>query len=530
MNSLTNSGSFESVADAIVDTDLSDVGVEGAKLYLLSKDEAEALSADIRMLSSGDWALRTPANFNSCVYSVAPNGTVYECPVDNGFCVRPTLKLDLSKVDFTSDTDTFEIKSNFVSDIAAKTDLTYDGSKQDLITTGTAPDASVGMLQYSVKTASLITQNDNGYILLLSEEDVSSFKAGDLIFPANTNGIALPNGVKLKYGNNTYSYSYDEGSEIQLDKQNGKISIYSPDGGADISLADNFKSFRVVSYDAVNKVLEVEASELTDVFSWSASVPQGINAGNYPVYYRIIKDSTTVVEPTLIGTAVIGKADLMVTDANKPTAKTLDYDGEEKELVNAPATAPTGGTVKYKWNREDGTLYTNPNPPYVNLNDLKIGDIIHPINENGICLMQVESLVVKNASASNTYNHIVGNDYPYLYYYQSTDKLKLKISTDELYPQVVEWDYSEFDSFKVTAVNKTNSTLTVELHKYAPETSLNNWTADITKFTGTDAGEYKVEYKIEGDSNHKDSAVGSVDVTIGKGINGFAVPPMMKAG
>ena len=109
-------GPFAGVADVIVATDLSDVRVEGAKLYLLSTGEAQSLSAAERIMSfplsdsyfNGSWWLRSPGNPNNTAY-VFGDGTVY--PNGNStlknFGVRPALRLDLSKVMFDAATNTF---------------------------------------------------------------------------------------------------------------------------------------------------------------------------------------------------------------------------------------------------------------------------------------------------------------------------------------------------------------------------------------------------------------------------------------
>lgn len=58
-------GAFASVKDAIADTDLSDVGVTGAKLYLLSTSEAEPY-ANFKFtgVDLGGWWLRSPGLYD----------------------------------------------------------------------------------------------------------------------------------------------------------------------------------------------------------------------------------------------------------------------------------------------------------------------------------------------------------------------------------------------------------------------------------------------------------------------------------
>ena len=113
----TAGSDFETVADAIALTDLDDVGVTGAKLYLLSKSEAGGLPVAIRKCDyAGDndilWWLRTSALNNKVEGVDDQSGTVSNggMQVVTGVeGVRPALRLDLSKVTFDSATKAFTL-------------------------------------------------------------------------------------------------------------------------------------------------------------------------------------------------------------------------------------------------------------------------------------------------------------------------------------------------------------------------------------------------------------------------------------
>ena len=108
-------GAFASVKDAIADTDLSDVYVTGAKLYLLNKDEAEPYANfNFTGEQHGCWWLRSPGKYDYLAAYV--NG---EIGLVNGhgneiimtqYGIRPALKLNLSKVTFDSNTNTFSLR------------------------------------------------------------------------------------------------------------------------------------------------------------------------------------------------------------------------------------------------------------------------------------------------------------------------------------------------------------------------------------------------------------------------------------
>ncbi|MBE5872007.1 MAG: hypothetical protein E7294_12235 [Lachnospiraceae bacterium] len=113
-------GSFANVADVIFSTDLTDVGVQGAKLWLLSLEEAKTLSKDIRKCSmpSGTyqnmnyWYLRTPGDEVSRVAVInGDTGIIGDggVPAYIDLCVRPALKLDLVAVVFSSESGTFNV-------------------------------------------------------------------------------------------------------------------------------------------------------------------------------------------------------------------------------------------------------------------------------------------------------------------------------------------------------------------------------------------------------------------------------------
>ena len=93
----TGSGSFATVADAIKSVDLTDVGVTGAKLYLLSVSEAKLLSRENRQIGSW-WWLRSRSNlavnFTAFVDQsgkIKPDGT----EVNNELGIRPAMWIKL---------------------------------------------------------------------------------------------------------------------------------------------------------------------------------------------------------------------------------------------------------------------------------------------------------------------------------------------------------------------------------------------------------------------------------------------------
>ena len=90
------------------------------KMFLLTKDQANAMTTDTRKCSQASeanynyWWLCSPGsfgNFASCVYGGNGNVLAYGYSVVYALGVRPALKLDLSKVEFDADTNTFALPS-----------------------------------------------------------------------------------------------------------------------------------------------------------------------------------------------------------------------------------------------------------------------------------------------------------------------------------------------------------------------------------------------------------------------------------
>lgn len=146
LNGLTAAGgSFAGVMEAIAPTDLTDVSVTGAHLYLLSTEEANALPADIRKCSQADgamdniWWLRTPvstqqAGFVSGIDGTVVNGGIF---VHYTISVRPALRLKLSSVVFSSESNTFSLRQGHTHS------FTYSASGATITAACSAPDCTL---------------------------------------------------------------------------------------------------------------------------------------------------------------------------------------------------------------------------------------------------------------------------------------------------------------------------------------------------------------------------------------------------
>lgn len=106
-------GSFAQFSNAIVPTDLNDVSVTGAKLYLLSTAEVQSLPDNVKKIGC-DWWLRTQGN-GQCGTFVGEFGNIADSVtyVTSSLAARPALQLDLSKVFFSDKTFSLDEDHNF---------------------------------------------------------------------------------------------------------------------------------------------------------------------------------------------------------------------------------------------------------------------------------------------------------------------------------------------------------------------------------------------------------------------------------
>ncbi len=147
----TGSGSFAGVANAIVGTDLLDVGVSDAKLFLLSHNEVTNLPTNVRKNHSDfdddrrHYWLRSSgeSGSGSLVMYVSGNGVVNENGDDPDWelGVRPALKLDLACVNFSNKTFTVNTSVRVVS-ISGGANATASGGNLRQIVTGAITNVS----------------------------------------------------------------------------------------------------------------------------------------------------------------------------------------------------------------------------------------------------------------------------------------------------------------------------------------------------------------------------------------------------
>lgn len=221
---------------------------------------------------------------------------------------------------------------------------------------------------------------------------------------------------------------------------------------------------------------------LNQTSGYSTNIPTGTNAGNYTIYYKVIGDSNynDVTVKTL--SVSIGKA---TPALNVQAVQGLIYTGESHKLVTG---STMGGTLEYSLN---GTDYNESIPTGINAGNYTV--------------------YYKVAGDSN-YNDVTAKT--------------LSVSIGKATPNVTpptgnaNLKYTGGEQELIEAGTAVGGTLQYSLNQTT------DYSTDIP--TGTDAGEYKVWYKIDETNNYKGVEPTSVNVTIAKENAEITEPPKPK--
>lgn len=126
------------MAHAIKYNYLTEERISGALFYPLSNDEATALPPDVRAFSGGAWWLRTSVPSDDYYWMVwFDRGRNGSSRVDLECAIRPAILLDLKKVTFSSETQTFTVKPPHAHSFS------YSANGATIIATCTADDCDL---------------------------------------------------------------------------------------------------------------------------------------------------------------------------------------------------------------------------------------------------------------------------------------------------------------------------------------------------------------------------------------------------
>ena len=289
---------------------------------------------------------------------------------------------------------------------------------------------------------------------------------------------------------------------------------------------------------------------------WTDSVPSGMNAGDYSVWYRVIGDGLNIndVYPTLVCTGPEWAEICTITISKvtptvvAPTPKVLTFNGSAQELVNAGST--NFGTLQYRvgsdsWStsiptRTKGGSYTVEYRVVgdSNINDVAAQSVSCSINEKPV------TATVTLSQTAYTYNGSACQPTPTVKdggtvidpsEYSVTYSNNVNAGTGTVtISDNTGGDYNVIGSATFT-INKANPTYTAPTatsptYNGSAQNLLNagstsdgtiqyssnntNWSTTIP--SKADAGTYTSYWRIIGDSNHNDVASASISTTIAK--------------
>ena len=369
LNGLTNSGgSFYSVARAIAPTSLTDVNVSDAKLWLLSSDEAreiENTNTDLlkcsqatgsegptywlRSKSKSDQTADTNVAVVSSstgvvnyLYGITPSLNIMGTTRHFTYGVRPALTLDLSKVDYDSETKTFSLKPEpaVVSKAPTAQNLTYDSSEHELVTAG---QASGGTMQYALGLDEETEPDDSEYAEVIpTAADAATYFVWYKVF-----------------GDDTHSDSAAACLAVTIYPADSSGSAEGHEEGLTYTgEAQELVLAGTVQGGTMLYALGKDASTPPEDSLFAEEIPKGTDAGDYYVWYMVAGDANHNDVPPACLTVTINKAAI----APEVTITGWNYG----ESANAPEVNEEGnpgkGDVIYNYSEDADGEYTQTVP------------------------------------------------------------------------------------------------------------------------------------------------------------------------
>ena len=273
--------------------------------------------------------------------------------------------------------------------------LVYDGNEQTLVTSGSpnvtysmngtsysailpkATDAGTYTVYYRVdETTNYKSLSAQSFTVTIAKADpvyTAPTAISDLVYDGNEQALVTSGSSNVTYSMNGTSYSttlpkatdagtytvyyrVDETTNYKaLSAQSFTVTIAKANP---IYTAPSAITGLIYNKESQNLVTAGSSSVLysLDDVNYSSSVPTGIDAGDYTVYYKIEEtDNYKPFGPETIEVS-IAKANAQYIDT--PTGKTgLNYTGENQKLISKGTS--TGGTVLYSL---DGVNYSTDIP------------------------------------------------------------------------------------------------------------------------------------------------------------------------
>jgi methionine-rich copper-binding protein CopC len=370
-------------------------------------------------------------------------------------------------------------------------------------------------------------------------QNATSWTYNDIMKGITTNGNIVANDISAGSwaGNFNFNVKFEVNS-MAVNVTNG-IATYSgsaTNGGAKVEVTSPSNG-ATIKYGTTSGTYDL------------TSIPTYTNAGTYTIYYQVTATNYTTKTGSL--TITINKANGSVT---APTAKSLTYSGSAQALVNAGSSST--GTIQYKLG--DSGNYSTTIPTATNAGTYTVyykvvGDSNHnDVSEASVSVtIATKAMTVSTTNGSATYSGSATNGGASVSVTTPSSGATIKYGTASgsytltsiptytnagtytIYYQVTATNYTtKTGSFTIT-ISKASGSVTKPTAKSLTysgsaqalvnagssstgtiQYKLDSGNYSTTIPTATNAGTYKVYYKVVGDSNHNDVTEASVSVTI----------------
>ena len=175
-------------------------------------------------------------------------------------------------------------------------------------------------------------------------------------YKSNTDGVELVDGKCVNAGNYTASITLgNETVSVEFTIAKATATVTAPTAKTDLVYSGVAQELVTPGSANGGTIYYTMTSGVDN--SWSTEIPEGTNAGEYTVYYKVVGDDNhnNLESENYKIDVTIAKATATVT---APTAKTdLVYNGEKQELVVAGTIGKDQGEIQYRLG-EDGEWST----------------------------------------------------------------------------------------------------------------------------------------------------------------------------
>lgn len=399
----------------------------GTQVQFNTKDGYE--SSDVKMsYSINNVNTETPLTAANGIYTIA---SMPAADVEISATVKEKVKLTVADMDYICGSGAWSAPDGFFAYRSDNSGTHLPGSWTLMLADGSTEVSTVTSTG-SYKAQFTPTGNQN-YTWAISDEFKITFKRT----------------ITASFANSTWTY-------LGYNDTDNALTITDCN---DNTITENLKySYRVKDSES-SDYISVDGFDNVKTF----------NAGNYTLKVDLLDDKNAI-EASATADFTIKKADLVITDAQKPTAnkpngKNLVYNGDEQELVVAPKETSDLYTIMYKLSDEEEYNYEIPTATDAGdytVNVKYVGDGNHESFNGDDIATTIDKADITNVTAPQAIDNLV---------------------------------YDGNDQALITAGSAPNGTMMYSVDNNDYQTAIP---------TGNAAGPYTVRYMVKGNINYND--------------------------